>query len=94
MITIFSFIEASYAQQNKWQLWTTGLPQGTFPKLAIAKNHDIYYGLVGTSSPKGIIYKSNTLLASGHFEALPIIPIQKALQIIFRKSSAMIIMNQ
>ncbi|MCI1267383.1 MAG: T9SS type A sorting domain-containing protein [Saprospiraceae bacterium] len=79
LITIFSFIEASYAQQNKWQLWATGLPQGTFPKLAIAKNHDIYYGLVGTSSPKGIIYKSNTLLSNGQFEAMPIIPIPKSI---------------
>lgn len=79
LITIFSFIEASYAQQNKWQLWATGLPQGTYPKLAIAKNHDIYYGLVATPSTKGMIYKSNTLLSNGQFEAMPIIPIPKSI---------------
>lgn len=79
LITIFSFIEASFAQQNKWQLWATGLPQGTYPKLAIAKNHDIYYGLVATPSTKGMIYKSNTLLSNGQFEAMPIIPIPKSI---------------
>lgn len=79
LITIFSFIEASFAQQKKWELWATDLPQGAFPKLAVSKNHDIYYGLVGTSSTKGIIYKSNTLLSKGHFEAMPIIPIPKSI---------------
>lgn len=63
------------AQNNSWQLWATGLPQGVYPKLAIAKNHDIYYGLVAGIGEKGIIYKSNTNGKLGVFNAMPKIPI-------------------
>ena len=63
------------SQVNAWTLWAKNLPSGVYPKLSIAKNHDIYYGLTGTPGEKGILYKSNTMDASGSFSALPKIPL-------------------
>jgi len=63
------------SQVNAWTLWAKNLPSGVYPKLSIAKNHDIYFGLTGTPGEKGILYKSNTMDASGSFSALPKIPL-------------------
>ncbi|WP_309640957.1 T9SS type A sorting domain-containing protein [Flavobacterium sp.] len=60
---------------QSWQLWATGLPAGSFPKLEVAANHDIFYGLVAGPGPKGIIYKANTNSATGVFSPMPTIPV-------------------
>ncbi len=66
---------AMQSQQTSWQLWANGLPAGTFPRMTIAANHDIFYTLVGTASTKGIVYKANTMSSTSAFEPMPILPI-------------------
>ena len=62
------------ADAQTWTLWASGLPVGVFPKLAVAPNHDIFYGLTGTGGTRGIVHKANTTTATGSFVALPTIP--------------------
>lgn len=63
------------AHAADWQLWASGLPGGLHPRLAIAPDHTIYYGVQATGGARGIIHKaSNTLAPSGSFTALPVIP--------------------
>lgn len=78
LMSILSTILSS-AQNPSWQLWASGLPSGTYPKLSIAPNHDIYYGL-GGSPIIGTIYKANTLASNGSFAALPAVPVPSSLQ--------------
>jgi hypothetical protein len=60
------------AHAADWQLWASGLPGGLHPRLAIAPDHTIYYGVQATGGARGIIHKaSNTLAPSGSFTALP-----------------------
>ena len=75
-ITLFFIYFNTFSQTPTWQLWASGLPQGVFPKLSIAPNHDIFYGLtgVGNAALKGVIYKANTSTATGTFTAMPTIP--------------------
>lgn len=63
------------AQTGSWQLWASGLPAGVYPKLTVAPNHDIFYALLGTGGPKGIIHKANTQSNQGNFVAMPPIPL-------------------
>lgn len=73
-LILFSFSTVK-AQNPGWQLWASGLPAGVYPKLSIAPNHDIFYGVLGTGGAKGIIYKANTFDKVINFTALPTIPI-------------------
>lgn len=58
-----------------WQLWASGLPGGLHPRLAIAPDHTIYYGVQATGGTRGIIHRADNALApSGSFTALPVIP--------------------
>lgn len=62
------------AQTAAWQLWASGLPAGYRPRLAVAPDHSLYYGLLSASA-HGIIYKAgNALAPSGTFVAMPAIP--------------------
>ncbi|MFN8361722.1 MAG: hypothetical protein U0264_17570 [Candidatus Kapaibacterium sp.] len=77
-ITILIFqrgILSLHAQTQQWKAWASGLPSGTFPKMAVAPNHDIFYSLVGTGSALGTLYKANTTQTSPTFTALPPIPL-------------------
>ncbi len=74
LILIFILSSASVSAQT-WKLFASGLQGGTYPKLAIAPNHDIYYGLVATSGTKGIIYKASAVGNTGTFTALPAITV-------------------
>lgn len=47
--------------------------------MSVAPNHDIFYGLVGSGGPHGIIYKANTTAANGSFTALPAAPLPASL---------------
>jgi hypothetical protein len=62
------------AQSSPWRLWASGLPVGFHPRLAVAPDHSIYYGLLGGGT-LGVIYRAPSALASnGSFVALPAIP--------------------
>lgn len=81
-ITVILFLlslSSLYSQHPTWQLWASGLPAGTFPRMAIATNHDIFYTLVGTGGVKGIVYKANTMSSLPTFEPMPTIPIPASL---------------
>lgn len=69
------FIPAiAQAQSSPWRLWASGLPAGIHPRVAVAPDHSIYYGLLGGVA-LGVIYKAtNALGASGSFATLPTIP--------------------
>ena len=62
------------AQGRSWRLWADGLPMGVFPKLAVAPNHDIFYGLVGVNGAKGVLFKANTENEYGSFTSMPQAP--------------------
>ena len=62
------------AQSSPWKLWASGLPAGFRPRLAVAPDHSVYYGLL-SGGALGVIYKGSSALASsGSFSALPAIP--------------------
>ena len=65
--------------QPSWTLWASGLPGGVFPKMAVAPNHDIFYGLEGSGGTPGILYKANTASVNGSFAAMPAIPVPASL---------------
>jgi len=66
---------SAHAAAPSWQLWASGLQQGIHPRLAIAPDHSIYYGLLATGGGKGLVYKAtDTLAPSGSFVALAPIP--------------------
>lgn len=67
------------AQNPSWQLWAQGLQQGAYPHLEVAPNHDIFYSLVGTPPPLGVVYKANTQTSQGSFTTLPAIPLPASL---------------
>lgn len=69
------FLIVNLSGQASWKLWASGLPASVFPKLAIAPNHDIFYGLIGTPGPKGIVFKRNTTDPNGIFKQLPTMPV-------------------
>lgn len=63
------------AQSAAWTLWASGLQPGIHPRLAIAPDHSLYYGLLATGGPQGVIYRAADARApSGQFSALPPIP--------------------
>ena len=63
------------AAQDTWQLWASGLPGGVYPRLAVAPDHSVYFGLLATSGAKGIVYRASQALApSGSFAPLAPIP--------------------
>lgn len=62
------FLIVNLSGQASWKLWASELPAGVFPKLAIAPNHDIFYGLTGTPGPKGIVFNQNTTDPRGKFK--------------------------
>lgn len=74
-IVIYLFLTVNSSAQASWGLWTSGLPAGIFPKLAIAPNHNIFYGLTGTPGTKGIVFKGNTTDPMVIFKQLPTIPV-------------------
>jgi hypothetical protein len=64
----------AHAQTPVWQLWASGLPAGYRPRIAVAPDHSVYYGLLSASA-HGILYKAgNALAPSGSFVAMPAIP--------------------
>lgn len=64
----------SHAQSSPWKLWASGLPAGFHPRLAVAPDHSIYYGLL-SGGTLGVIYKAQDALNStGSFAALPAVP--------------------
>lgn len=75
VLACFQLIQITEAQTNSWQLWASGLQQGTFPRIAIGSNHDLYYGLNGTAGTKGLIYKANTQQPVPTFTTMPAIPV-------------------
>lgn len=75
LLVFLSSLSIVNSQQPAWQLWASGLPAGTFPKMTIAANHDIFYTLVGTGASKGYVYKANTKNNQPNFEAMPVIPL-------------------
>lgn len=74
-IVIYAILTENLSAQASWKLWASGLPAGVFPKLTVAPNHDIYYGLTGTTGPKGVLYRGNTQDPMGIFSQLPAIPL-------------------
>lgn len=67
-VVIYLILTVNLSTQASWKLWASGLPAGEFPKLAIAPNHDIFYGLTGTPGPKGIVFNQNTTDPRGKFK--------------------------
>ena len=80
-LIIILFGTTMFAQSGSWQLWATGLTVGSFPRLAIAPNHDIFFVRMssGGGITPGVIYKANTQSATGVFTALPAIPVPASL---------------
>lgn len=74
------FSVSALAQTGSWQLWGSGLPQGSFPKMAVAPDHSVYYTLVGTGGTKGIVNKADGTKPTGTFTALPAIPLPASIQ--------------
>jgi hypothetical protein len=62
------------ANAQTWTLWASGLPAGSFPRMTVAPNHDIYYTLLSAPNSPGIVYKANTTATSGSFSGLPAVP--------------------
>jgi hypothetical protein len=74
MLSALVVSTTALAQSSPWRLWASGLPVGIHPRVTVAPDHSIYYGLLGGGTP-GVIYKApNALAASGSFAALPAIP--------------------
>ena len=69
-----SVCHSAYPQQPSWRLWSSGLPTGVYPRMAVAPNHDIFYALLGAGTHLGLVYKANTLSDHGDFHPLPQIP--------------------
>lgn len=67
------FTSEARGQSGMWKVWAKGLQKGGFPRIAIAPNHDIFYGLLATGDIKGKVYKGNTLDDSRTIVELPII---------------------
>ncbi|GEM_PF-3430836 len=62
------------AQVATWQVWATGLPVGIFPRIAVAPDHSLYYGLLGGGTPGVIARAPDARAASGTFTLMPPIP--------------------
>ena len=75
LIVFILLINKLQAQTSSWSLWASGLPGGAFPKMWVAPNHDMFYGLTGTGGTKGLVYKANTLNQTGSFTVMPAIPV-------------------
>jgi hypothetical protein len=74
LVPMSAFPNCAHAQTPTWQLWASGLPGGYRPRIAVAPDHSIYYGLLSASA-HGILYKAgNALAPSGSFAAMPPIP--------------------
>ena len=70
-----TFASAPALAFSGWQLWASGLQQGIHPRLAIAPDHSIYYGLLATGGTKGVVYRApDARTAGGMFSALAPIP--------------------
>lgn len=63
-----------YGQSGQWQLWASGLPQGAYPRIVVAPNHDLFFTYLGTPFNLGTIFKANTLKQAAGFSELPPIP--------------------
>ena len=67
-------IQICSGQSGQWQLWASGLPQGAYPRMVVAPNHDIFFALLGTPFKLGTIFKANTLNQQAGFVELPPVP--------------------
>lgn len=63
-----------YGQSGEWQLWASGLPQGAYPRMVVAPNHDMFFTYLGTPFKLGTIFKANTSNQWAGFSELPPIP--------------------
>lgn len=80
LLLFFSFSAFSQTTAT-WQLWAQGLPQGAYPRMAVAPDHSIYYTLLGAPGSPAVIYRAgDTRLSSGNFQALPAVPVPMSLQ--------------
>ncbi len=79
---LFTILASQYAtcQQAGWRLWAEGLPQGVYPRMSVAPNHDIFYTLLGAGNNLGLVFRASTLQTFGSFYALPQIPRPSSIQ--------------
>lgn len=62
------------AQHNAWKRWATGLPQGAYPRMTVAPNHDIFFALLGSPTKPGVVFKARTTDVEGSFVEMPASP--------------------
>lgn len=78
IFTLNTFVH--HSQSQAWKLWASGLPQGVYPRIVIAPNHDIYYALLGAPNKLGVISKANTFDKVPKFVELPAVPRPSSVQ--------------